>query len=1017
MVEYGMNIGGCIMEYYKNIEILGINRMEPHGLSIPYTSPLTALKGIRGASPYFKSLNGTWDFFYSPCKYDVPKGHFSVDYDASGWDTIPVPSSWQTHGYGTPHYTNIVYPFPMEPPFVPDKNAIGIYRTEFYIPNSFKNRKTIIHFGGVNSAFKLYINGIECGYSQCSHMPSEFDISSYLEDGLNLISVEVYEFNCTSYLEDQDYFRFSGIFREVYIYSIPRSGINDFYVETSLTDNLTDGLLNIECSTYGSALQMVYTLYDADGNKIVEKKLDKDGQAVIPVETPLKWTAETPHLYKSVLTLLNNANEIIDCRVCNTGFRRIDIEDCVFKINGKPIKIKGVNRHDTHYILGHAVNRTSMLDDVLLMKQNNINAVRTAHYPPDSYFLDLCDQYGLYVIDEADIESHGLGYDDPEYDVSDKSEWRPHFVDRAKRMVLRDRNHPSIIMWSLGNETRYGTNHIAMITEIRKHSHSIPIHYERAEDKQGPDVQSVMYPKLDLLKKEAENTRDGRPYFLCEYGHAMGNASGNLAEYWDMFYKYPRLMGGCIWEWVDHTLLTEDEDGIIYYGYGGDFGDYPNDGNFCMDGLNYPDRTPHTSLIELKKIMEPARITKVNKEDAYYEITNTNSFVSLDYLECNVELYKNGYFKDSFVLGQLNIPAGETARFEFPFKIEDAGDYNINFYFTLAKNTLYAAKGFEVCKSQIELPMKYSLSQFNEETFDIEAEEEGRFLSLIGDDFYLVFDKLTGIITDWIYKGTPFMDQGFEPNFHRAATDNDKAHIKSVWDNMGLNRMYGRIDNFEFEVNDCCAVVKTSKSMACTGQKPFFYVKTTYTIHGSGAIDVSIDYEPLSETKEYIPRIGSKFKIPLSMNYMKWYGRGPHESYIDRKHSALIGIYEGYVEDQFEPYEYPQETGNKLDTRWVSFKDINGNGLFIAMNQPVPFSALYFTSNELDRATHQKDLIPDGSICVNIDAAQSGVGNHSCGPEPLEKYKLFPEKKTLKFRLIPFNDCEYEEEYLFESNI
>lgn len=1005
------------MEYYKDIGRLGIDRLRPHGLSIPYESRAGALKGVRGSSPYFKSLNGTWDFFYASDKYEIPKGHQDIGFDASGWDTIPVPSSWQAMGYGTPHYTNSVYPIPMEPPHVPDKNPTGIYRMEFCLPASFKGRRTILHFGGVNSAFTVYVNGEECGYSQCSHMPSEFDISDNVDEGLNLLSVEVYEFNCASYLEDQDYFRFSGIFREVYLYSAPQTGLEDFYVETSLTENMKDGLLNIECSIQGSPANILYHLYDPAGNLILEKKIEKDGKAVLSLEDPEKWTAETPALYKSVITLETNSGEILDCRVCNTGFRRIDIDGSVFKINGKPIKIKGVNRHDTHCILGHAVNRDSMLEDVLLMKQNNINAVRTSHYPPDPYFLELCDEYGLYVIDEADLEAHGFGYEDPDYDVSDKTEWRPHFVDRASRMVLRDRSHPCIIMWSLGNETRYGLNHAAMISEIRKHSQSIPIHYERAEDKTGPDVQSVMYPDLKLLLEEAENTKDGRPYFLCEYGHAMGNASGNLSEYWDMFYRYPRLMGGCIWEWVDHTLVTHDEDGTVYFGYGGDFGDYPNDGNFCMDGLNYPDRTPHTSLLELKKVMEPARVAKTDLVEGFFEITNTNSFLSLDYLECTAELFIDGYFEDSVEIGPLDIEAGGMKRFDIPFEIKDDRECVINLYFTLAKNTLYAARGFEVCKSQIAYPFAGRLSDLQKPQCVMDITDEGRELCIDGGDFYIVFDKLDGMLYKWIHKGTAVLARGLEPNFHRAATDNDKTRMKSVWDGMGLDRMYSRIEEFNYGEDGSRVVVNISKTVACTGQKPFYRVLEKYLIHADGIIDIDMLFQPLSKTDEYLPRIGTKMKLPVSMHFMKWYGRGPHESYEDRKSSAFLGVYEGDVADQLEPYEYPQESGNKSDTRWLSLKDIHGNGLFIAMDEPVSASALYYSSTELDRASHLKDLNPDGSICVTIDAAQTGVGNHSCGPEPLEKYRLHAVEKTLKFRLQPFSDNEYDEEFLYGANM
>lgn len=998
------------MEYYENLNILGINRQEPTGASIPFDNIANALSGIRLSSPYFKLLNGVWDFFYADNKYDIPVGHFHADYDISEWDTIPVPSSWQTHGYGTPHYTNSVYPFPKEPPYIPDINPIGIYRTTFTLPHPFILRNTILHFGGVNSAFKVFVNGNECGYSQCSHMPSEFDITSYLIQGQNLLSVEVYEFNCTSYLEDQDYFRFSGIFREVYLYSVPQNNIIDFYVETSLTENFTNGLISVECTYSGSEAKLIYFLYDNSCNLILQKPLSAHGKTVIEIDAPLKWTAETPNLYTSIIILSDGT----DIRSCNTGFKRVDIDNGVFKINGEAVKLKGVNRHDTHYLLGHAVDRQSMLDDVVLMKQNNINTVRTSHYPPDPYFLNLCDKYGLYVIDEADLEAHGFEYSDPDYDVSDKTEWRSHFTDRAKRMVVRDRSHPSVIIWSLGNETRYGLNHLAMISEIKKYSSKIPIHYERAEDSEGPDIQSVMYPDVCSLIIEAE--KDGRPYFLCEYAHAMGNASGNLNEYWDAFYKYPRLMGGCVWEWIDHTLLIKDQDGVYFYGYGGDFGDIPNDGNFCMDGLNYPDRTPHTSLFELKKVMEPAKIEYIDYIEKSFQIKNTNAFLSLDYLECRVELLKNGCVEKKAILEPLDISAGHSKKFFIPFNFGNDAEYCINLYFNLKKSNLYAPTGFEFCKSQIifEKPILLAPAVDNSASM-IDVDDNGRYLQLSGDDFCLTFDKLNSEIKTWHYKGISLLDDGFKPNFFRAATDNDKTAMKKVWTDMGLDRMYGRTESFTFIKEKGFVSLKTILIMSCTGQKPLFRVSYDYTLYNNGTLSMEITYEPLRKTN-YIPKIGTKFKLPISMDKMRWYGRGPHESYSDRFQSALLAVYEGSISEQFELYERPQETGNKLDTRWFSFTDKDGFGIMIISEKPISASALHYTAEALDYAKHQKDLVPDGSICVNIDVAQNAIGNHSCGPEPSEQYRLYPIAASSKILIIPFNKFETEEESLYSKN-
>ncbi|MBN1624114.1 MAG: DUF4981 domain-containing protein [Clostridia bacterium] len=996
------------MEYYSNPGNLGINRLEPHGALVSWPDMETALAQSRQRNPYFKSLSGTWDFFYAESKYEIPDDCHSIEYDVSGWDTTPVPSCWQARGYGIPHYTNSVYPIPLEPPYIPDINPTGIYRTEFSVPADFENRRVILHFGGVNSAFTVYINGVECGYSQCSHMPSEFNITPYVETGLNLLSVEVYQYNCASYLEDQDFFRHSGIFREVYIYSTPDAFIEDFYVNATLGDDFMTGLVNVECRISSNHGNLRYLLLDSEGHPVIDESIIPGITCTYQVDSPLLWSAESPNLYTSILVLDNN-----DFRSCRTGFKRVDILDGIFKVNGRAIKIKGVNRHDTHYLLGHAMSRSSMYDDAVLMKQNNINAVRTSHYPTDPYFMDLCDEMGLYVIDEADLEAHGFYYDDPEYDVSDKEEWKPHFVDRAKRMVLRDRNHPCIIMWSLGNETRYGSNHLAMMDEIKKYSGNIPIHYERAEYNEGPDVVSVMYPEISRIVAEGEKKDHPRPYFLCEYGHAMGNASGNLKEYWDAFYKYPRLMGGCIWEWIDHTQVAVDDDGIVFYGYGGDFGDVPNDGNFCMDGLNYPDRTPHPSLIELKKVMEPAKVRKSDNDT--FVIKNTNVFKSLDYLDCRLELIKNGYPVEESNLDVTGIEPGTEREYKVPFAISYDAEFCINIYFTLKESTLYAIRGFEVCKSQLVYERDSSLFPI-ELKGNVSIEENGRDLIVSGDDFYLRFDKLTACLTDWFHKGTSLLDSGPVPNFFRASTDNDKTRMKKLWKDMGLDRMYGRTIDLSTAEVDGRAIIKISTLHSCSGQKPLFRVDSTYTVHADGTLDLHTDFTPLRKT-DYIPRIGTALKLPLEFSSMNWYGKGPHESYIDRQESAVLGVYESTVEEQPEPYEYPQETGNKMDTRWMSFTNPYDFGIMMIAEKPISASALLYTAIELDNRNHQKDLVPDGSICVNLDAAQTGVGNHSCGPETLEEYRLYPRHEETNIRFIPFNRMETSEDELFSIHI
>ncbi|HHW47296.1 MAG TPA: beta-galactosidase subunit alpha, partial [Clostridiaceae bacterium] len=563
------------------LRLLPENSEKPSSAPIPYADIQTALKGERGASPYFMLLNGNWKFMYAENLSKVPENFHMEDFDQTGWDTIPVPSNWQMHGYDVPNYTNIEYPYPLDPPHVPDENPIGLYRKDFYIPEAWEGRHVFISFGGVNSAFTLWINGHRVGYGQCSHMPFEFNITEYIRPGKNTIAVMVYKWSATSYIEDQDFWRLSGIFREVYLYSTRDVHIRDLHINTDLDDEYKDAVLNVKITLknysrlHSDKYFVAVSLVDGRGNAVFEKNINTPVQlgpgdeTVLFLEekviTPEKWTAETPNLYNTLVVLKDEDENIVEVESVNTGFRKIEIKNSQLYINGVSVKLKGVNRHDTDCDLGHAVSREIMLKDILLMKQHNINAVRTSHYPNDPYWLDLCDKYGLYVIDEADLEAHGFGYEDPEYDLSDKDEWKEVFVDRARRMVERDKNHPSVIMWSLGNETRYGRNHDAMAEWIRDKDNTRPIHFERALDAEVVDVVSVMYPEVHDLIKEGERTDDNRPFFMCEYAHAMGNGPGNLKEYWEAIYWYPRLIGGCVWEWVDHGIRQFTEDGKKWF--------------------------------------------------------------------------------------------------------------------------------------------------------------------------------------------------------------------------------------------------------------------------------------------------------------------------------------------------------------------------------------------------------------------------------------------------------------------
>jgi len=1000
------------MENYRDINIIGVNRLNPHGMSVPFKTYEQALKMENNHSSYYKLLNGTWNFFYAKNKYDIPLNHYNKEFDVSTWALTPVPSNWQLNGYDTPNYLNILYPYPLDPPNIPDENPIGIYRTHFFIPDTFKNRKTIIHFGGVNSAFTLYINGMEIGYSQCSHMPAEFDITKYINTGSNLISVEVYKWNVASYLEDQDFFRHSGITRDVYIYSQASSSFNDIYYNTTLDDNYTNGILNIECYYDYNNYTAQLTIYD-DKTEILKEQLPNTNKASYIINSPKKWTSETPNVYTAIMALIDKQNNIVDIRSARIGFKKIEIKSGIFLVNNRPIKIKGVNHHDTHPTLGHAISKQSMLDDVISMKKHNINCVRTSHYPPDEYFLTLCDIYGLYVIDEADLETHGFGYDDPNYDLSDKDEWEAHFRDRAKRMVIRDRNHPSIIMWSLGNETRYGKNHITMIEEIKKANTLLPIHFEQAHKEKSVDVISVMYTDVEDIIKEAKDTTDMRPYFMCEYAHSMGNAPGNLKEYWDAFYKYPKLMGGCVWEWVDHAVLTKDAKGIDYYAYGGDFNDIPNDGNFCMDGLNFPDRTPHTSLKQLKKILEPAKI--IRSDSKSFVIKNMNSFQSLDYLNCYLEHVKNGIVMEKSTINLNNILPAKEKEFTIPFTIDSNIETCINIYFTLKSDTSYAKKNYLVCSSQIIFEkINSTFVKNNTSSIPISIVDKNRYISFNSQEFTITFDKLTGYISSWINNDIKLINDGFKGNFYRAATDNDKATQKSKWLDERLNDLHSRLESFDYNKNENNVIIKVNNIYSGKSVKPIYKIEFTYTIYNSGELNIKSHFIPLRKTT-YIPRIGYNFSTPIIDSKITWYGLGPDETYVDKKEYAMLGIYNGNVKNMFEKYEYPQENGNKMDVRWVSFKDTNNKGIFIIANNTMNISSYYYDINDIDKATHIKQLKLKKQLLINIDYMQTGLGNNSCGAETLEKYRLYPIEITFETLFIPFDSNLKNEHDLYNQ--
>ncbi|MFH2068077.1 MAG: glycoside hydrolase family 2 TIM barrel-domain containing protein [Candidatus Omnitrophota bacterium] len=996
---------------WENPRILHQNRRQPHASLIPFADEESALKGNRSLSPHFYLLNGLWDFKYCKSPVEVPEK----------WETIPVPSHWQMHGYGRPHYSNSNYPFPIDPPYVPDENPVGIYRRTFTLPASWKGRRIFLNFEGVDSAFYVSVNGKSAGFSKGSRLPAEFDITGFLHQEKNLLAVQVFQWSDGSYLEDQDMWRLSGIFRDVYLLAVPELNLTDVAVRTELDVNYVNATLRVSFKLHNHGLLAVQgfivtsRLIDPSGETVFKKEVNVPGFCKSGVDTvvtlkeqvknPFKWNAEKPHLYTFLAGLSDPSGKVLEMKAVKVGFRKVEVTDRQLFVNGVSVKLKGVNRHEFHPDFGRAVPLSLMEQDVRLMKQNNINTVRTSHYTNDTRWLDLCDHYGIYVIDEADLETHGFGYIAPDIPARVPL-WKEAFVDRAVRMVERDKNHPSIIIWSLGNEAGYGPNHDAMAKAIRKLDPTRPIHYERAETAAVVDIVSVMYPEVESLKEEGEKKYEPRPFFMCEYAHAMGNGPGNLKEYWEAIWKHPRLIGGCIWEWIDLGIRQFTAGGKEWFAYGGDFGDKPNDGNFCIDGLVFPDRQPHSGLIEYKQVISPVSVEPVDLSAGKISITNRYDFISLEHLEGAWQILEDDKVIAEGNLPHLDIPAKRKKILKL-FDSLPAGkpgaEYRLNCRFFFKNDTAWAEKGHEVGTYQFTLPVSVPAGPLVKTAGmpKTKVTENGRQLSIFGKDFSIVFDRATGQIADWEYLGKPLVLEGPKLQLWRAPTDND-VHIAKKWRESGLDRLQHRLTEFNVVKRDNFVQVKTSFVLAASSLHPVCTVVYQYTVYGSADVLIETCFTPTGELP-YLPRLGLEVVLPDSYNRFSWYGRGPHENYVDRKESALVGLYSGSVRDQYVPYLKPQENGNKTDVRWAAVLDKKGKGL-LAVGRPVlEVSVHHFTVEDLTNTAHEYQLKPCRKTILHLDYRQGGLGSNSCGPEPMIKYRLMPEKATFTMRLRPFS--------------
>ncbi len=1010
---------------WENPAVFGINKEPPHATAIPFAQDNQALAGKWEDSPYYKSLNGLWKFHWSANPSKRPESFFKPSYDVSSWDDLPVPSNWQLYGYGVPIYVNsrLSYALPEPPRVAHNRNPVGSYRRTFRVPKSWRGRQVFLHFDGVKSAFYVCVNGRLVGYSQGSMTPAEFNITRYVNPVKdNVLAVEVYRWSDGSYLEDQDMWRFSGIYRDVYLFSTPALHIRDFAVHTDLDRRYRDATLRLRVSihNYGdeqsSPAQLIAAVTRDAHAQIVARlvaavpALPAHAETTVVlsarVTNPAKWTAETPNLYHLVLSLRTPSDSVLEATGTSFGFREIEIRNGRFLVNGVPILLKGVDRHEHHPRFGRAVPRETMLQDILLMKRFNINAVRTSHYPNHPYWYELCDRYGIYVIDETNLESQGVNALIPRSDPL----WKPACLDRLERMIQRDKNHPCVVMWSLGNEAGAGDTFFAMRDLAHKLDPSRPVHYEGYND--AADVYSRMYPKIDDMVAYAEGNPT-KPYFMCEYAHAMGNACGNLKEYWDTIEKYPIFIGGCIWDWVDQGLLKKDSSGQEYFAYGGDFGPpgTPGDGNFCINGLIFPDRRISPKMWEVKKVYQNIAATPVSLDDGYVRVANRFRFTNLKRFELRWRITADGKLIDSGNLGQLELAPGEETIVHVPVsrvQRDPRRDYWLELHFVQAEPTLWAPAGHEVAWEQFLLARaKRPQPTGTPPGEPLRVITEPDHLVVANPVLRLVFDRTSGLLRQFSWKGQPLFASGGGPRLtlYRAPLDND-TKVKKAWKKAGLDQMVPALESIRTTTAaDGHVTVQTTHRYESNAGASVLH-DCAYSIFPDGTVLLESFVLPISHLPT-LARIGLSLRLRPGLEKLTWYGRGPHENYPDRKTGAAVRLYRSTVDSQYTPYIMPQNNGSRQDVRWCLLSDSTGSGLLaIGASGAFAMTALHFSEADLEQAKHTVELHRRPEIYLTLDARMRGVGNASCGPEILPQYEVRPETTAFAFVLKPYEPGE-----------
>lgn len=1011
---------------WEDPAVTGIHKLANRTTRYSYPD-VSALR--RDETPYRRSLNGTWRFRWSARPADKPEGFHDPAIDDRDWDEIAVPGCWETQGFGVPIYTNIAYPFPANPPHIPhDFNPVGCHRTTFTVPEGWSGRRTTIVFHGVYSAFHLWLNGTYIGYSEDSKLPAEFDLTErLLSDGPNLLAVEVYRWCSGSYLEDQDMFRFGGIFRDVELVSWSPSSIRDFWITAELDDAYRDGTFDLAVECQGDATEEVTVeavLLDRNGEDVCPPStgsltLDEHGtarwraQGTVPGVQP--WSAEHPHLYTLALTLRDGAGQPIETTGCEVGFRKVELRDGLFLINGKAVKLLGTNRHEHDPDTGRTVSLERMEEDIRLMKRFNLNTVRTSHYPNHPYWYALCNRYGIYVVDEANVESHGMGYSF-EKSLGNDPVWQAQHVERTTNMVRRDRNHPCVVMWSLGNEAGPGVNFVAAARAVKALDPSRPVHYQGYNE--VADVDSTMYPSVEWLRSTGELKAD-KPFFVCEYAHAMGNAVGNLKEYVEAYDEFPRLMGGCIWDWVDQALrkYPDDPDGDgcrrWYFAYGGDYDDQPNDGCFSCNGLVLPERGVTPKLWEVKRCYQ--RIDVAWNGPCSVKVGNKYAFTNLAEFEARYEVTEGGVAMVQGSLGSPGVAPGEEGTLELPITdlppVRDERFLRVSFH--LKEDTLWAKVGHEVAAVQLAFGSALEPRRLVTSGGRLPSRDDWIELSVKADRSSFVFSRRQGNLVAWRHDQVKLLSRRYRGprlNLYRALTDND-VWLRDTFFASGLSQLSRRVRRFEVAEGDGFLRIETLVEVLGfrgTG----FHHRTIYTVYADGALALDNLVTPIGELPP-LPKLGIEFSVPSAFKRFTWFGRGPLESYPDRKTAMDVGLYEGDVDEQATHYVRPQESGNKEDVRWAALRDAEGNGIRIVPDRPLAMTVSRVRPDDLEAARHRNgerrryiDLLNRDEVIVSVDFGQMGLGGASCGPPPMEKYILRAGEYAWRFELQPLTPSD-----------